>query len=138
MTFRIFVAGASAELERVRSVMRLVDTHPMLASAYDWTIPVECHGADPLPRTVTKELREDLYHLRESDGLLVVVPPPGVKTEGAWVELGVAMERGIPIVMLGACGPGYGWLHEGCSSAEEAVDTIAGMVKRRMPRTVSL
>lgn len=134
---RVFVAGASCELERVREVMAAVDAHPGLVNAYDWTIPVEAHGGDVGPNQLREELARDEAELRRSDALIVVVPLPGNHTEGAWVEMGIAMGIGIPVVMLGMPRPGYGWLHWGTLATDAAVSRVALEVGRGVTLKVS-
>ncbi len=134
----VYVAGASAEVERAERVMGWL-RDAGLTIALDWTIPVRALGGQGASLTEAERrahAEADLEAVQDSDVLLALIPPRGVHTQGMWAELGVAWAAGIyTVASMGhppfvvsriACTPpmfatiaGYG-----VASDEAAVDLI--------------
>lgn len=95
----IYVAGSSHDLDWVSEVMDAVKAAGMEV-AHDWVSVIRGRGqANPAGDTSEFAL-EDLNGVERCDALLLVAPCPGVYTIGAWVEVGYALARGIPVVTL--------------------------------------
>ncbi len=91
----VYVAGASAEVERAERVMGWL-RDAGLAIALDWTIPVRALGGQSLSEgKLRAEAESCLEAVQDSDVLLALIPPRGVHTQGMWAELGVAWASGI-------------------------------------------
>ena len=92
---RIYIAGRytamsrlNAEADKIRSLGHevLIDC-VWLTGRNDDTAPIECAS-------------NDLRDLRQSDMVLLYTNEAGTRG-GMYVELGVALERGIPVVIVG-------------------------------------
>ena len=94
---RVYVAGASAQLQRARRAMGWVREAPELTLAHDWTAQVQAdreagkQDADLLQVQQCARAFEDFAAIRESDIFWALVPQPDVRTTGLWVELGWAL-----------------------------------------------
>ena len=96
----VYVAGASAELERARDVMRRLAAFG-LEVAHDWTIPVEEHGsAHPDPDECRRFALADEAAVDRASATLLLVPHEA--TEGAWWEASRARALGRTLVASGA------------------------------------
>lgn len=103
MTLSVYVAAASAELERAESAIRWLERTPGLRCAHDWTVAVRELGAFPRDAVVRHRHAEaDLEAIRSSAVFWLLAPRE--RSTGAWVELGVALalrrERGTPGVLV--------------------------------------
>jgi len=91
---KIYVAGASSELDMIRYVMKKLQDSGNLEITYDWTIPVAKFGSEGKELT-SAERREyaakDLAGVGGADYFWLLVP--GNKSVGAWVELGAAISN---------------------------------------------
>lgn len=92
MTLAVYVAGASAEPERVRAAMNGVRAIGARVTC-DWLAAIEAAGA--ANEDLTEEQRkhyalEDLAAVRSADVVWLLAPPRG-GSAGAWVELGAAL-----------------------------------------------
>jgi hypothetical protein len=99
----IYVAGASREVEHVRSLMNLIA--PWFRITHDWTEQVmkaRASGKSDTDFSVGERrayARSDLDGVFEADFLWLIAPEVG--TTGAWVELGAALAYGKTIVVSG-------------------------------------
>lgn len=127
MITRVYVAGASAELERAKTAMDWVREMPGLALAYDWVADVQKHRVEggKSDADLTNEQRfwlasNDASAVSECDTFWLLVPNVSVVTVGAWFELGVAVSTGRRVVVSGI----QSGQHLFCSLAEStfAVD----------------
>lgn len=97
---RLYVAGASAELSRVKYIMNAVKLKRHQIS-HDWTVLVEQN----LKKRITNEKRlnaganRDFLGVCTCDALIFVTPLE--KSTGAWVELGIALALCKPIHVVG-------------------------------------
>jgi hypothetical protein len=102
---RIYVSGASNELDRARRAMRMLEARGARV-AIDWTVEVERLAHDGLTTasmtdTNAREAAElNTLALRSSDALLFLAPRG--TSRDAWVELGVALELGIDVAVAGS------------------------------------
>ncbi len=97
---RVFVAGASAEAERVRAAMDRVEVEGWTL-ALDWLAAIEKEGtANDMPRAkrATYALI-DWDAVRGADVLWLLAPHR--PSTGAWVELGLALAHGVRVVTSG-------------------------------------
>lgn len=102
---RVYVAGASAERhERVRPVMARLRAAG-IEITHDWTEAMhEAWSVEDGDAMVPESMR-DWYARQDRDGVMsadvvVLLAPDGPST-GAWVELGLAIGREVPIVVSG-------------------------------------
>lgn len=102
MTVRIYIAGASAERERVRAALAYVRSLGAVVT-FDWLAEIERVGtALPLDAlTAERSALADLRAIHEADVVLLLVPAAGVITTGAWAELGYALAKGVPVITSG-------------------------------------
>ena len=92
---RIYIAGRYTAMARLRTEAELIESmgHEVicdcvwLTGCNDDTAPIEC---------ASNVLRD----LRQSDMLLCYTTEAGTRG-GLYVELGVALERGIPVIIVG-------------------------------------
>lgn len=98
---KVYVAGASAELDRVRGVMDFIREQPRLELARDWVADVERErieggrtDSDLAPDERKLFAGADLGAVAESDIFWLLSPMKGTYTTGAWVELGAALVTG--------------------------------------------
>lgn len=100
---RVYVAGASAELERARSAMRDLRGYGCEIT-FDWTQAVEKFGS--LGAVLSEEekaqcARNDLDGVRAAEVVLFLTPEDKALTLGMWVELGAALALGKTLVLTG-------------------------------------
>lgn len=104
MITKVYVAGASAQLERAKAAIVELERHSIVVTS-SWPKVIGAVGA-PNPRDATLaqytewSLR-DLGEVDEADYLLLLLPPRGIETVGAYVELGYSFAKGKPIVTAG-------------------------------------
>ncbi len=94
-TTNVYVAGASADWERAKTRMDWVREHPGLTLAHDW---VKHHLTDKERFSLSSS---DINAVARCDIFWLLVPNDSVATVGAWVELGVAIGAGRPVVVSG-------------------------------------
>lgn len=104
--YRVYIAAASTVLETARAVHcaeRLRAAGVEVVST--WPDTVTSVGAGNPRDATTSQRRQwsatDLAELASADALLLLCPPPGITTRGAWVELGCAYARALLIVSSG-------------------------------------
>lgn len=88
---KFYVAGASAEWKRADRFMRALESlgHEI---TFDWTRPfAEGSSNQDLTRNLAEKFaRKDAMGVAEAL-LIILVPPRGISTTGAWTELGIAL-----------------------------------------------
>ena len=101
---KIYVAGASAEMDRCAAVMKWVDEHDGMKLTHNW---VESIRAAPVPdremplNARRHHARMDLEAIDHADLVwLLMTEQPG-KSEGCWVELGWALKAGKMVIVSG-------------------------------------
>ncbi len=100
---RVYVAGSSAETERVTTYQHAL-RELGFEITHDWTVPVLKFGSqgEMLSESVRKEhAREDLEGVRSADILWFLVPPSHLTSRGAWIEFGAALMGGKKTVLSG-------------------------------------
>ena len=104
----IYIAGASAELDRAKNAMAFVHSHPRLTLAHDWTRDIEREriqgGRQDHDLSKEERVRYASQILQAITGTPVfwlLVPHEGVHTTGAWVELGAALIYRTMLEVLG-------------------------------------
>lgn len=104
MITKVYLAGASAEIERARfnaQRMREADIHVMST----WVDVIGKVGAanprDATPEQLTKWTLRDLEEVKAADVLWLQLPAVDVHTIGAWIELGIAYSEGVTVLMSG-------------------------------------
>jgi nucleoside 2-deoxyribosyltransferase len=105
---KVYVAGGSVErAERTVPMIRALRQEG-IEITWDWTIVMDKHTAAPysddqVPESVRRRCTElDINGVRQADFLLLLAPNQR-GSSGAWVELGLAIAWGLPIIV---CGPG--------------------------------
>lgn len=101
MTLAVYVAGASAERERVRRAMDAVRAEGWHLTL-DWLAVIDAAGAanEGLDdRTRFLAAHEDLQAIRHADVVWLLAPE--AQSTGAWVELGYALAQYLPVVVSG-------------------------------------
>jgi hypothetical protein len=94
---KLFVAGPSKNLGYCSNVIQAL--HNLGHEAYDWTEPMRVsEGFTPSREFLEKHAIRDLSHVADADGLIWIDSPSGTHSEGASVEVGFALGRGIPVV----------------------------------------
>lgn len=98
----VYVAGASAEVQRCERFMRAVRGIGCEV-AHDWTAEVlgEDRPDHAIPDVEARQyVSTDLLGVARSD-VLVVLVPYDYTTVGAWVELGYALGLEVPVMLVG-------------------------------------
>lgn len=99
---RVYVAGSSAQLERVRDAMDALIERGHTVT-HDWAHLVEEVGeANPLDATDHERItwaRDDLRGVNSADVLWLLMPT--TEGFGAAVELGYALAHNIPVIVSG-------------------------------------
>jgi nucleoside 2-deoxyribosyltransferase len=95
---RVYVAGKWEEKRRVSEVMRLLESEGHVIT-YDWTKHPDTTNDDEL----AEQAWEDYTGVRQAEAFVGVFekPRPQPDTGGTYVELGIALDRGIPVYILG-------------------------------------
>lgn len=98
----LYLAGASAEADRVQRAMDLVRSHPGLRLTQDWLEAIRKDGGG------NESLHPQLRRLRASEDLdgvrqarIMWLLAPDNQSTGAWVELGYALALGVMVVVSG-------------------------------------
>ncbi len=104
MITKVYLAGASAEIERARAnAQRLRDADIHVMST--WIDVIGKGGAanprDATPEQLTKWTLCDLEEVKAADVLWLQLPAVDVHTIGAWIELGIAYSEGVTVLMSG-------------------------------------
>lgn len=104
MITKVYLAGASAEIERARANaqrLREADIHVMST----WIDVIGKVGAanpkDATPEQLTKWTLRDLEEVEQADVLWLQLPALTVQTVGAWIELGIAYKAHVTVLMSG-------------------------------------
>lgn len=103
---RVYVAGASVErAERAIPAIRML-REAGVAITHDWTVDIdEAAGAANSDADVPEEVRhrcamEDARGVSTADYVLLLAPNER-GSSGAWVELGLAIGLGVPVLVAG-------------------------------------
>lgn len=103
MSIRVYVAGASLEVERAeRMIKRLRGCGIVVTSS--WPEVVRLQGNNPrsaAPATRARWAHDDLLGVLSAELTLMLVPPVGTPTIGGWIEVGVAHRDGQTCVFAG-------------------------------------
>lgn len=104
---RVYLSGSSAPLE----IDRVALWHNRLTKAgihavSTWPAVIAASGSVGNPRDASIDQRRtwsqiDLAEVRTADVLWFLVPSMLIPTRGAWLEMGVAIERGAPVISSG-------------------------------------
>lgn len=98
----IYVAGASAELDRARRVMARI-TELGGRVALDWTVEVEAWTSEGLRLKDTERaerINACLEAAETAERLVLLVPDEDdVHTRGAWAEATAAYRAGVPVIV---------------------------------------
>lgn len=130
---RVYVAGASAEIERAERVIAALRERGISVTS-SWPESVREYGANP--REASNEERlgwasDCLTDVRVADVLLVLVPRSPATTIGAWVELGYAVHADLPIVLAGDSRQTvFGALGDECENDEDAIERVVELARR--------
>lgn len=104
MITKVYLAGASAELDRAKrnaQMLRDADIH-VISTWVDVIGKVgAANPADATPEQLTKWTLRDLEEVREADVLWLQLPAAGINTIGAWIELGIAYTSQKMVLMSG-------------------------------------
>lgn len=99
---RVYVAGSSHEIDRVRRAMAMV--HGLGAKiTFDWTLDVGQWGSNPLTETTEKRAafaQRDLDAIDEADVVWLLAPLTH-PSRGACAEFGYAIAKKKPVVITG-------------------------------------
>lgn len=102
---RVYVAGSSKEIPRVRAIMTALRLAGHVIT-HDWTPLVERFGSDGAaqeraltPADLAKCAAADIHAIDDAER--VVMLWPRTKSEGAYVELGIAIGIGRPVTVSG-------------------------------------
>lgn len=109
---KIFVAGASSELDRCRQMIRRVDSHPLMTVTHDWTADILSLGA-ACPESDDEKrpfVEADLAGIERADVFVGLLPREGRSTRGLWFELCHALHSKTNVLL---CGPTDGFLYSG-------------------------
>jgi|SRR5277367_1191356 len=94
MKKRIYVAGASAQIELIEHYMKALRAADWTIT-FDWTVPVrEVGDASPDDPAIRRSAAlADLNGVGTAGVLWLVQPDPTSTSTGSWVELGAALTR---------------------------------------------
>lgn len=116
MTIRVYVAGASSEIDRTEAAMSQVRAMPGKTLVMDWAANIRKHGASvPVgwtPEQKREEAQRCLDAVRTANIVWLLVP--AVPSQGCWAEWGAAYAWHKTLVTSGpveaslfACLPAY-------------------------------
>lgn len=104
---KVYLSGSSAPPE----IDRVALWHNRLTKAgihvvSTWPAVIAASGSVGNPRDASCDQRRDwsqvdLAEVRSADVLWFLVPEPSTPTRGAWLEMGVAIERGTVLISSG-------------------------------------
>lgn len=104
MITKVYLAGASAELDRAKrnaQMLRDADIH-VISTWVDVIGKVgAANPADATAEQLTKWTLRDLEEVKEADVLWLQLPDAGINTIGAWIELGIAYASQKMVLMSG-------------------------------------
>lgn len=101
-----YVAAASAEARRVPPVLAALE-RVGLGLTHDWGADLEDALAEGLAANGGDRAACKRVALRceagatHADVFVLLEPPAGTETRGAWIEMGIARAQGVPIVYVG-------------------------------------
>lgn len=100
---KVYVAGASAEIERCEALITKLREHGIAVTS-EWPESVRKagsanHGLDH--ETRLDAARDCASSVAVSDWIVALEPESGTHTIGAWVELGIALARGVKVLWVG-------------------------------------
>ena len=103
MKIRVYVAGSSQEMNRASKWINAINELSTHMITLDWTRKIRDAGSSN-PQHWTMEQKtaaacETLDAVADADVFWMLVP--NTRSQGSWVELGVAYGRGIPIYASG-------------------------------------
>lgn len=91
---KVYVAGASKDLERAKAVMGQIAVSSELTIVCDWTKDFDTYTGIPehdLDARVRRQCMDrDVRAVLAADYIHLLAPSPDKPTKGAWFELGVA------------------------------------------------
>lgn len=95
---RVYVAGASREIERAESMIAALRASGRVWITHDWTVDVRENGPDAgcSPETLRRCAKHDLDGVCEADTVVVLVPD--TSSQGVLVELGAALAFGCHVI----------------------------------------
>lgn len=106
MTFPIYLAGASRELERCEAMTALLRTIPSVEITVPWVeairarLTVGLTDADLTAQERRFEVVEGALRGVREAALVVALAPRGVHTSGLWAECALARELDTPVLMV--------------------------------------
>lgn len=134
---KVYVAGASSDIERAEAVMAKLREHGIEVTSTWPEVIRKVGGANP-PQMVQLERKkvsvQDLLEVEQAHVLLVLQPSLGKTTIGAYVEMGFAFSRTKWI--LWSCGgePCYSTIFTGITDVVQTDNAaIARIVAARAP-----
>jgi hypothetical protein len=109
MKKNIYVAGASAQIEKIETLMDKLQVSGWTIT-FDWTVPVrEVGNASPDDPEIRRSAAlADLQGVADANVVWLVQPDATSTSTGAWVELGAAITRREIYRMIAAAGT-YDW-----------------------------
>lgn len=110
MTSMIYLSAASGELDRAIAAMEYLRIGDEWGIAYDWTDAIRRErGGETVD--LAKVAARCLHGVDVADALVALLPHRGVASRGLWVELGYAVARAMPIVLVGRGADADIWHH---------------------------
>jgi len=103
---RIYIAGASKEMDLISSYMRKVESLGHTISL-DWTVPIrENIALGKTDADLTKEDRKrhanaDMFAVGDADLVWLLVPAEPKSSLGCWIEFGLAVAFGCHVIVSG-------------------------------------
>lgn len=104
MITKVYLAGASSEIERARfnaQRMRDADIHVMSTWVEVIGKAGSANPAHATPEQLTKWTLRDLEEVKTADVLWLQLPALDKHTVGAWIELGIAYSSNVIVLMSG-------------------------------------
>lgn len=141
MITKVYVAGASAQIERAKAAIAALEAESIVVTS-SWPKVISNVGApNPSGATLaqyTEWSLRDLGEVDEAEYLLLLIPPKGIETVGAYVELGYSFKAHKPIVTAGQhrpiFTPALSMVH--FEEDQGALDWIIGQHKAMVAREV--
>lgn len=105
MRLKVYVGGSSTELDRNRLVSQMLEAKLDIDVTSSWAERVTKAGEANPPNMHEVDryaaAYSDLSELSNSDWLLLLMPPKGVVSAGAFLEFGYALARSIKVCVSG-------------------------------------